>query len=271
MKIAILYEHRLDYCPPLVAIARTCASLGEEVVVICNEVDESIKQLLSSEGIDVIEMELNLPVTTGKWYGKLRGFRRIPDLIHWHIYKKKRHHILQSILKKRTVDLFWIAWENKKQLVDEVIYDYPFVLQFFELWDYYTANRAVAEIARRASVVVVPEFCRAHIGAWIMGLAEIPEVLVNKPFATPTQRHLPISDAGTAELLAKAGGKKILLYQGNITRNRCPLQLAEASIALADEYTLVLLGRTFDDQLDRLLRINPDIIYLPFRPAPEHL
>ncbi len=271
MNIAIIYDNKLEYCPPLVTIARTIASLGDNVVIICNKANNRLKQLLASEGIAVVELGLSSPTMAGKWYSDLRGFRRYFSKIELYIYKKHKHRLLENILNQRAADILWIACDSRNHLFDDLYLQYSLVLQLFELYDYFPADRNIIKLAKHAKRVVVPEYCRAHICASALGLTETPEILVNKPFSKPLKRQLHISDIKTAELVSLAKDRKILLYQGNITAERCPLQLAEASLELADEYTLILIGRTFDDQLNKLRQINPKIIYIPPLPAPTHL
>lgn len=271
MNIAIIYDNKLEYCPPLVTIARAIASYGDNVFVICNEADNSLKKLLGSEDIAVVEMRLKMPTATGKWYSDLRGFRRLPSMIESNIYKKNKHDRLKEILTQRAVDILWVACDSRKYFFEDLYLRYPLILQFFELYDYFPAENKIMKLAKHAKRVVVPEYCRAHICASALSLAEIPEILVNKPFSKPLKKMLPISDKKTSELIGLAKEKKILLYQGNITSERCPLQLAEASLEFADEYVLVLFGRTFDGQLNKLLQINPQIVHIPHLPAPAHL
>ena len=60
------------------------------------------------------------------------------------------------------------------------------------------------------------------------------------------------------------------LYQGTFGYERILDQFIEAVRMLGDDYCMVLMGN-YDDELKNILKKYPDVFFIPFIPAPNHL
>lgn len=148
---------------------------------------------------------------------------------------------------------------------------FAYILQLHELYDTHPRRLSmIAPIARRAKEVVVPEINRAGILQVWLGLQRRPTIIPNKPYHHPRQRFMEPTTELTRKTLQKyKTDKSVILYQGHIGGDRNLLPLAEAMKALPD-CELWLMGQDHGF-VDSLLKVNSNIKYLGYIPAPLHL
>lgn len=123
----------------------------------------------------------------------------------------------------------------------------------------------------RARAVIVPETARAFIIRSWCRLPETPFILPNKSLHHPRTPRMEIEDPRVRESLARAGGRKLVLYQ-----TRClVMDLAPVGRALhelRDRFAFGFLGDPGKGpHFDRLRAACPGVIQLGYIPPPEHL
>ena len=65
--------------------------------------------------------------------------------------------------------------------------------------------------------------------------------------------------------------KKIILYQGQIYKERDLTSIAKAMNLISNDFLLLLLGNDKDGSLKKLSSINSNFIHIPFVDPPDHL
>ncbi len=199
------------------------------------------------------------------------GLRRIPYQAVLARRRRAFHRQAWAYLAECDHPILWVGSALTATALGERLRSYPYLLHLLELVEYYPANPVIRALARQARAVVVPEYCRAHIGMMALDLASMPLVLPNKPFSHPEQRQIPITDPGVTRVLEQAAGRRILLYQGVINAARCPLTLARAAETLRDTYALLLVGMSNPQHLEAMRRIHPGLLTIPYLVPPLHL
>lgn len=172
-------------------------------------------------------------------------------------------------------DLIWITSDTALKHLGNRILKYNYVLQLMELSEeirYYNKlplKMDVTTIGNNALAVVVPEFNRAHIiKAW-WKLKEIPLILANKPYCIQKfDKNSIIEDEYADSVIKKLEGKKIILYQGIIHRERPLDQYIYAVDKLGDDYAFVVMSN--GENIYKDIK-SSNYYFIPYVKAPKHL
>mgnify|MGYP000102112636 CR=1 FL=1 len=97
--------------------------------------------------------------------------------------------------------------------------------------------------ARKATVVVECEYNRAHITKAWWELETLPEVLPNKPYIVNSilKNSSITRNDNVVDVIKAVKGKKVILYQGNISAERPLEPFIEAVEELGDPYVFVAM------------------------------
>ena len=145
----------------------------------------------------------------------------------------------------------------------ELIKDISYI-PHFSLW-----RIDAIKIANKAQKVIVCEYNRAHITKTWWKMDELPAIIMNKPYV-PFSAIDDIPDDVKKKIEGvreKAHGRKIVLYQGVVSKQR-PIEPFIDAVALhKDEYCFVLVSnnlpnREYDSGL---------LIHVPFIKPPYHM
>lgn len=172
-------------------------------------------------------------------------------------------------------DLLWVVNEMVPLLAGAKFsekYKDNYIFTIYELHSDTYKWRHVKRVANNASVVVVPEYNRAHIQKSYWNLKKLPLVLPNKPLNHPLQKNLPIKNTGQANIInnLKEAGKQIILYMGIIGSER-PLDKIIEAVKEMPEFEFVVLGRSSTYLDDLLVKYPNGFTYLGSAVPPEHL
>jgi len=151
---------------------------------------------------------------------------------------------------------------------------YPYILQIQELYENSKILlKVISKVIHGAKAVFMPEYNRTFIYQIWFNLKNRPFVLPNKPYFLPDKSELEILKDKYKEQLQKIEKKKVILYQGGISKVRMLEYMAKAIKEINDDYILVLLGNEQESgYIDKLLSINnKSIVHIPFLPAPDYL
>lgn len=262
MKKTILFilNKEVTYLPPFMAILDSlCDDYSLKVISYeKNGVKKSLEDLYIGKDIEflsTIKQDTSRSLTSRV---KRKLYRLLRISTPW-------HREAASLLKNVHYDLLWVAHENaavefKKELVGE-----KYVLNIFELYDIVpTFLKKLKPLAQDACSVIVPEYNRACMLKFWLQLKDIPQVIPNKPFYHPSKRNIPNEWAG------QLAGKKVLLYQGYINRNRNIEEICKAVESLPG-WRMVALGSGEHEYIEYLKHNYPNLFYIGFVSPPHHL
>jgi len=108
-----------------------------------------------------------------------RAFTRVRRILFF------RHHI-PLLIKKGDFDLVWIISAEAAVLLGRPIIGAKYIFSIYELYDIVpNLLRKIKPFAQNAIRVIVPEFNRAYMLRFWLGLSETPTVIPNKPATLP--------------------------------------------------------------------------------------
>lgn len=146
----------------------------------------------------------------------------------------------------------------------DILVGRKYILTSYELRDYSEPElmKPLTRPMRDAKVNIQCEYNRAWIARMLYGLKETPLVIPNKPFYHPTTRN-EYTDKITSD------GKKIIMYQGVLTKERNVEGMCKA-ISSLNGFKLVLLGK--ETEYVKELKSKYSIVEFPgFIKSPAHL
>jgi glycosyltransferase involved in cell wall biosynthesis len=252
-KILFIFDRNLSSLPPMLAIIDSLID-SYHLTFIVRDQEEVIEGLYKDKNIEFIAF--NTPLKSNALiYRAIRRLKR--DLFF-------RYHI-PSFIKRSNFDLVWIASAETAVLLRKPIKEVNYILNIYELYDVRKEILIkITSIAQNAKKVIVPEFNRAYMLRFWLGLNETPIIIPNKPVIIPQ----PSSEV--PEQIKAFVDKKIILYQGYINRDRNLDAMCEAVSTMSD-YVMVLMGVSNDNYLSELKSKYPEIIHIGFIPPPFHL
>ena len=258
--ILFLFNREVTYLPPFMAILDS----------LCDEYSLKVISYEKTEGREHLEQQyagkdvsfLGREVQSGDKSVTARAKRRISRALH---ISTAFHKEAVRLMDATPHDLLWVIHEETAFEFRKALAGKKYLLSFYELND----NRRefleqLKPVAQNALEVMVPEYNRACILRVWMKLAKTPTVIPNKPLNHPRKRNIPNSYQEVLE------GKKIVLYQGYINRNRNLDKVCEAMKDMPG-YCLVLMGKGSASYINELKQKYPQIIHISFIAPPEHL
>jgi glycosyltransferase involved in cell wall biosynthesis len=262
MEITIILKQKLESLPPVSNLIDFLIEQNIKVNLICTDI-ESIN--LNNYNKKIKIFIVNLPNF------KIRMFK-IFSIIYFRkeVYSFLEHNNI-GIAKNSYV---WIASAEAAIGLGHRISKYKFIFQCHELYDKVFQYKFLNKFYFKNSILnVCPEKNRAAIYRYWYNLKQTPTVLVNSPFNHPKIKRMKITNESGKMLLQKLSDKKIILYMGVISSNRDIVPFARAIEELGQEYHLLLLGRSLEDNgyLENLLDKYDNVSHLDQIPAPYHL
>jgi glycosyltransferase involved in cell wall biosynthesis len=195
------------------------------------------------------------------------------------LYNLRRIYKIFNIYRN-TPHIIWTTTEGSVAYLGMRISNYNHVMQLMELYeDIYIKSRVplkkkvrIATIAKKAKAVVVPEYNRAHIQKAWWGLSILPFILHNIPVYHPIKKNLPIQDKQARQIVNSIvnSGKKIILYQGIINKQRNISPIIEEITSKNSLYSICIMGLVDQDILSKIEK-NKDVYILPWQIPPHHL
>jgi glycosyltransferase involved in cell wall biosynthesis len=259
-RVVVLCKSWLEMTCGALNTMRALRHLNKEVLCICSACRAETKAELESLGISVEQIHVENPFPRDL-FGKIQHCTR---------FRRRAWHIVD---KQGPEALMWVIRIDTAMALGRRLLKRPYILTLQELHDKYPVyQRAIRLYGSNARALVVPEFCRASILRYWHKLASTPFVLPNKPELRFRERRLPISDPTAAQIIESIpNGRKIILYQGVLARDRDIEPVARAIRELGKEYCLVVMGQDRDGVLGRLRQACQDLIHIPWVRPPAHL
>lgn len=251
-KILFIYERRLSELPPLLTLIEILKLKGYDVTVIVSKIDNNYKDIRQ---ISYIQKDHN------RWWRLLNR-----KILSPYYFKYK----IPQLIKKENFDRGWIIVSHYPK---NIFYLNNFLNQknikfnstIYELYDTFPEIlNKLSKLVRSSENVIVPELNRAYLLKNYLKLKDLPMVMPNKP------NFLPAPTSEFDNLFKDMGDKKIILYQGHITKMRPLAPICEA-IKDNDEYVLLLMGSCNDGYLEELQKNYLFVKHINFITPPNHL
>jgi hypothetical protein len=167
----------------------------------------------------------------------------------------------------------WVgSGDTALALAPELLRAEHFVLQLHELYDTNPVYlRLLGPLARRAMSVVVPESNRADIVRCWYQIGHTPFVIPNKPWYHPRKRCLAVHAPEARSALDSLAGRKIVLYQGDISPLRDIRPIAKAMSRMGEQWAFVVMGHDRRGFVPAIRAQAPNTIHIGHLDAPTHL
>jgi glycosyltransferase involved in cell wall biosynthesis len=187
----------------------------------------------------------------------------------------KLWNIIDNLYDDDTI--IWVVSEGSLKHLGKQLLDKKYILHLLELNEeiYYISGNPILKLdykrlAKTAKVVVEAEYNRAHITKAWWELEILPSVFPNKPYNTiEIERNAPItSSEDIRTLMDNLCNKKIILYQGNISKERPLQEYIKAVGELGNEYAFLMMING-ENPYPELKYEN--FYFIPFIKPPFHL
>lgn len=240
MKVIVVYIGEIMHCPPALSLVQILNDLEIETTLctIGNEKENLENSIGFHDNVDI------------KFVGdKYRSnVRLVKKFIRMFCIRRNLWNEINKIYDENTV--IWIVSEGSLKHLGKRLFGKRFILHLLELNEgiYYISGNPILKLdykkyAKEAKVVIEAEYNRAHITKAWWELDKLPMVFPNKPYNTINiERNADItSDIEVKSIMDKLRGKKIILYQGNISKERPLKEYIKAVGELGDNYAFVLM------------------------------
>lgn len=262
----LIVIHRNDFYvrPPVISVVELLVKNGVCPKLITTGINDYHRKWLDVSGVDyyIYPFSLSGNLLLNSIRSKLWGWR-VRKLIRNKFYRE------DSVL--------WIEGNYTMYSIGtRFINSYPHILQIQELFDDRTINgkiykRVLAKCMPSSLVNIVPEYNRANILRALFRLNRTPVVLPNKPSRILDKNTIDSLKGKFKDIIDLINNRKVILYQGILSEERNLENFVTACSTLPnDEYVTILLGK-YNSLVDKYKSINPNLIHIPFIPAPGHL
>lgn len=255
MKCLVLYKDRLDALPPLMNSSLLLAQMGASVHVLCGGISGAARSGLEELGIVI---RVTAPQDSSR--------TPVTRVRRWAEFHRQA---MPAIQVSGPDALLWVGSGDTALALGPGLWRHRYVLQLHELYDTHPHYRLMlSRFIAKAACVVVPEAGRAGILRMWYRLRETPVVLPNKFVCHPRSRRLDLSGVtGAAQV---DNGRKLVLYQGHVGRDRDLLPVARAAADLGPAWRFAVMGTDWGGAAV-LRSACPDLLVIPHTPAPGHL
>lgn len=262
----IIYIHRNEFHkrPPVISAVTNIIKCGEKPFVITTSINDTYKKFFEENNIGYHVEPFVL--TRHFWANAFRSYL-------WG--KKVRNFITRKFSSEEVV--LWIEGNYTiDSLRPDFINKYKHILQLQELYDSRIMKgklleRSLRKLLPTSRAVITPEYNRAEIIRAFFKLETTPYVLPNKATFFPDEEDLKRLSEKYDNIRTAIKGRKAILYQGILTRERNLDTIVKALATLdSDKYVTVLLGKE-TKFVAEYKRLDPNLIHIPYIPAPDYL
>ena len=258
--ILFLLNKEVTYLPPFMAILDSLCSQYSLKVISYEKVGgvEALRKQYA--GRDVTFLSKSTQDTSQQLLSRVK--RRAKRMLN---VSSDFHKEAKAILDRESYDLLWIIHENTAIEFTDILGDKSYLLSIYELHDTQPSFlKQLEPVAQNALRVIAPEYNRACILKFWLQLDYIPSVIPNKPYAHPRKRDIDNM------WFTNTSGKKVLLYQGYLNKNRS-IDTICAAVEQMHDWMLLLLGKGEPDYVRHLTESFPNIVHVDFVEPPHHL
>lgn len=267
MKIIVVLVADLLKTPPALSVIKALDDLKHEVVV-CTIGSEKSNYYNNLGNVNNVKFEFindsyNDDVNVLKKFARMYKIRK-------KIWKAIDKHYDDNTL-------LWVISDVSVKHLGKELLSRRYLIHFLELIEdmYYISGSTLLKMDREAYVgnakaIIECEYNRAHITKAWWNLKEIPFVLPNKPYVSidiPKNAEIT-SSKDLKKLMDELKDKKIVLYQGNISKERPLDGYIKAVDELGEEWAFVMMlnGKNPYPELK-----SSNLYFVPFVAPPFHL
>ena len=255
-----LVKSELHYYPPCVAQIRMLNDAGVKVVAVYGSSKGTIVDVLNSEGIETVELVDKRGKYKGKW----------GQIYSWWTYRRAALKFLKGIDKEKS--LIWFGNVESYLPLYGKLGKFKTAVTFLELLVLTSfKSRFVGRFVKNNVFLTACEETRAYIMFENWKLDKMPYVLPNKPYNIDIKKNALPSIPETKQILDKIGNSKFIVYQGILFSKEYMSAVAVALKEAFPDYYFVLMGLDYYNYVPSIKELNPNVIYIPYIPAPAHL
>lgn len=251
----------LHYYPPCVTQIRMLKNAGVNVVAVYGSSKGVIVDILKKENIETVE----LIDTRGKYKGKT------DKIYSWWTYRRAALKFLKNIDRKSS--LLWFGNVESYLPLYGGLGKYNTAISFLELLDITSIkSKFTGKIIKKNKFITACEETRAYVMRDNWKLDKMPYILPNKPYEVAIKKNAVPSIKETKEFFDKMGDAKYIIWQGAVFPKT--ELLSTLAIALREkfpDYYFVIMGLDRRNDIPQLKKLNPNLIHVPYIPAPSHL
>lgn len=240
MKVIVVYIGEILHCPPALSLVQILGDLEIETIL-CTIGSRSLGLENNIGNIDKLQVEF-----VGETYdSKINLVKKF-----FRMYQIKRE--LWKVIERDYVDgdIVWVVSEGSLKHLGKKLLERDYILHLLELNEgiYFISGNPILKLdykryAKEACVLVEAEYNRAHITKAWWELDVLPAIFPNKPYnVLEIERNAEITSSSELKMLMeKLKDKKIILYQGNISKERPLQEYIKAVGELGEEYAFVMM------------------------------
>ena len=267
MKVIVVLIADLLKTPPALSVIKALDDLKHEVIV-CT-VGNSIKDYQESlKNVNHVKFEL----ICDNYEDNISLFQKLSRMrsIRKNLWKKIDRYYDNNTL-------IWVLSDVSVKHLGKELLSRNYLIHFLELIEdmYYISGNPILKLDRKAYVgkaktIIECEYNRAHITKAWWDLPKLPDVLPNKPYISINiSKDAEItSSVEIKNIIKKIEGKKIVLYQGNISKERPLDGYIKAISELGNDWAFVMMLNG-ENPYQNIKSTN--VYYIPFVAPPFHL
>lgn len=264
MKVILVYLGDLLHCPPAMSLGKVIDDLGYECefITYVDQSDEFTEYFLGLTRTKFVSVGVS---NTGG--NPVKKFCRF-----WSV-RRKLWEIVDSLYDEESV--IWIISNGTLKYFGKKLLNKKYILHLLELTEelYFIESKHLLPLSRRyienATDIIECEYNRAHITKAWWGLKELPAILQNKPYISNSiEKHNKItSNISIGKIIDEISERKIILYQGNISKERPLDNFIEAVSELGEDFAFVAMVNGQNPYKGK----SKNYYYIPFVKPPYHL
>lgn len=260
MNLIFILKGKLEWLPPVINQVIIAARNNYNVTIICSACNLETRRLLNFPNVRMYETNHTIS-----------DFKLINKFSDWVGFNLATTKILREINTEESLVI--IGSVDTGICLYNILYKFKYVIDVWELYDNHkTYLYFIKKIMNRADAVVLPEYCRANIYKVWFKLSKLPYIIPNKPLIMERQRNMEITDKDIFSMLSGLRDKKIILYQGQIYKDRNLECIARGLKNLNNSnFIFLLVGTDHDDTVQQVKQIYESTYYVKYIPAPFHL
>lgn len=265
MKIIIIHRRNFQERPPVISVYSHLIKLGHNPILITAGINDNYRELLRNNKTQYHVVPFSIKSN------------QIRNIVNGFLWGRKVRRLIKELAGDKQV-LLWIEGNYTfDNLTASFINKYPHILQHQELFRNPMSNKGrytmhtLKRVMPSALVNIAPEYNRSCIYQALFSLKEKPVVLPNKPSFLLSEEEINNLMPKYADFMRLIGDRKIILYQGILSKERNLENFIRATSELDNtKYVTVLLGKK-TPLVDEYKALNVNLIHIDYIPAPDYL
>ncbi len=220
---------------------------------------------------------------------RVSGKYKDDNILFYYLADKKENNPVDFILRKKKIRslvkaqmehhrIIWTTTDITVREIGKILFQYTHILQLMELVEdlpYFPRQKLfmcnLKKYAQKAKAVVVPEYNRAHILQSWWNLNKTPHILPNKNCMLGNMSQGIDEKYRKYYQRLKDEKRKIILYQGILTKERPLEPYAKAIEMMKEHYCFCIMGNDVNGEAAKLKEKYECVMTVPFVNPPQHL